>query len=82
MEARLPFTGDSTGSESRMPHADPATSPPPSPAEVLPPTPAAVQAQGNLWNEFLRRNLLLAGLASAGSLRRAEPRDQGATDAR
>ncbi len=78
MEARLPFTGDNTGSESRMSHEDPATSTPCTlapPTEAAPPAAGAAQAQGNLWNDFLRRNLLLAGLASAGALRRAEPRD-------
>jgi hypothetical protein len=65
-----------------MSHADPATSTPPLPAEAAPLAPAVVPHQGNLWNDFLRRNLLLAGLASAGALRQAEPRDSGATDAR
>jgi hypothetical protein len=65
-----------------MSHADPATSTPTPPPEAAPPAAAVVQAQGNLWNDFLRRNLLLAGLAGAGALRRAEPKDSGATDAR
>jgi hypothetical protein len=65
-----------------MSHADPATSTPATPAEAAPSAPAAVPSQGNLWNDFLRRNLLLAGLASAGALRQAEPRAGGATDAR
>ncbi len=91
MEARLPFTGDPKGSESRMSHADPATSTPATRVTATPqsddaPSAAAVQAQGltqgNLWNDFLRRNLLLAGLAGAGALRRADAQDGGATDAR
>ena len=37
----------------------------------------APQAPGNLWNDFLRRNLLLAGLAGAGLARRVEAQRQG-----
>jgi len=48
----------------------------------MPPALVAQQAPGNLWNDFLRRNLLLAGLAGAGMVRRGEARDAGAIDAR
>ena len=77
MEARLPFTGDDTGSESRMSHADPATSTPTPQPEAMAPALVAPQAPGNLWNDFLRRNLLLAGLAGAGLARRVEAQRQG-----
>jgi hypothetical protein len=65
-----------------MSHADPATSTPTPQPEAMPPALVAQQAPGNLWNDFLRRNLLLAGLASAGAMRREQsgreaPRSQG-----
>ena len=52
-----------------MPPEDPAAT---TPAEA-PPASTAKPPQGNLWTDFLRRNLLLAGFASATALRKEAP---------
>ncbi len=73
MTPRLSLTGTTTGSETRM--SNDRT------AEATPtPEPALKPAPGALWNEFLRRNLLLASFASAGVLRGAEAKARGTTD--
>jgi hypothetical protein len=64
MEATLP-AGTDIGSESRMSQDEVA--------DTTPTPKAEAPAPGNLWGEFLRRKLLvLAGLASAASLRTAQ----------
>ena len=75
MTPRLSLTGTTTGSETRM-SEDRTTATPATPEPALAPAPGA------LWNEFLRRNLLLASLASAGVLRGAEARAEGTSGGR
>lgn len=68
----LPSTGPVPGSESRMPD-DAKTA---GPAQPIPPQP-----RENLWGDFLRRNLLLAGFGTAAVMREQRARRDLAEEA-